>query len=157
MKVFIGILIGISLMFAFQKLMKEKDRPVEQVVTTPLQTDAATAIPPDFMVFYSQFHSDSIYQMKHINFPLEGFPAYADSLTVLEKTFRWQEEDWRMHRNMEERKQDFHKNLVQVSDGLIFEYIPTGDNKLWMERRFLKTGNEWRLIYFSDLNLRNND
>ena len=154
MKVFIGILIGISLMFAFQKIMKEKDRPSEQVVTTQSQTSDATNIPPDFLVFYTQFHSDSVYQLEHINFPLEGFPAYADSLTVVEKTFRWEKENWNIHRNMDERKQNFHKNLVQVSDGLIFEYIPTGDKKLWMERRFLKTGNEWRLIYFSDLNLR---
>lgn len=154
MKVLIGILIGISLMFAFQKIMKEKDRPVEQVVTTQSQIPVATNIPPDFLVFYAQFHSDSAYQLEHINFPLEGFPAYADSVTVAEKTFRWEKENWNVHRNMEERKQSFHENLVQVSDGLIFEYIPTGDKKLWMERRFLKTGNEWRLIYFSDLNLR---
>jgi len=154
MKVFIGILIGISLMFAFQKLMKEKDRPSTQVVTTQPQVSATSNIPPDFLVFYTQFHSDSLYQMDHINFPLEGLPAYADSITVLEKNYRYQKEDWRMHRNMEERKQSFHENLVQVSDGLIFEYIPTGDKKLWMERRFLKTGDEWRLIYFSGLNLR---
>ena len=154
MKVLIGILIGISLVFAFQKIMNDKEQPQEVETTMTAKGEEAETIPPDFLVFYTQFHSDSIYQMEHINFPLEGFPAYADSVTVADKTFKWEKEDWKMHKNMDERKDNFHKNLSVVSDGLIFEHVPTNDKKLWMERRFLKSNGEWRLIYFSDLNLR---
>ena len=155
MKVLIGILIGISLMFAFQKIMKEKDRAVDEVVTTPLQNKSANPIPGDFFVFYTKFHEDSLYQIEHINFPLEGVPPYADSLVLAENNFHWQKEDWRMHKILEDRKEHFHENLVLASDGLIFEFIPTGDEKLWIERRFLKSGKDWRLIYYSGLNKRN--
>ncbi len=155
MKTFIGILIGISLMFTFQKLMKEKDRTSETKSTTSVTANEAQSVPADFLVFYTQFHSDSMYQMSHIDFPLDGVPEYADSLTLAEGNFKWKRDDWKMHRNLELRKENFHENLFQPSDGLIFEFIPTGDKKLWIERRFLKSGGDWRLIYYSGLNLRN--
>lgn len=155
MKTFIGILIGISLMFTFQKLMKEKNRTSETKSTTSITANETQSVPADFLVFYTQFHSDSMYQMSHIDFPLDGVPEYADSLTLAEGNFKWQKEDWKMHRNLELRKENFHENLYQHSDGLILEFIPTGDKKLWIERRFLKSGGDWRLIYYSGLNLRN--
>ncbi len=156
MKIIIGILIGISLMFAFQKIMKDKDRPDEAVQTTAAEDNIAEAVPADFLVFYTQFHSDSSFQMAHIDFPLEGLPEYADSTILAEGNFKWQKDNWEMHRNLDARKEDFAENLRVISDGLIFEYIPTGgEKKLWIERRFMKTNGEWRMIYYSGLNYRN--
>lgn len=155
MKVIIGILIGISLMFAFQKIMNDKDRPAEDVQTTASNDNLSGQIPADFLVFYTQFHSDSTFQMAHINFPLEGLPEYADSTVLADGNFKWEKEGWEMHRNLDARKEDFAKNLRVVSDGLIFEHIPTGgETKLWIERRFMKTNEEWRMIYYSGLNFR---
>lgn len=156
MKIIIGILIGISLMFAFQKIMKDKDRPDEALQTTAAEDNIGEAVPADFLVFYTQFHSDSSYQMAHIDFPLEGLPEYADSTILAEGNFKWQKDNWEMHKNLDARKEDFAKNLRVISDGLIFEYIPTGgEKKLWIERRFMKTNGEWRMIYYSGLNYRN--
>lgn len=155
MKIIIGILIGISLMFAFQKIMNDQTPSQETVQTTASPANTAADIPADFLVFYTQFHSDSSYQMTHINFPLEGLPEYADSTVLADGNFKWQEADWEIHKNLDARKEDFAKNLRMISDGLIFELIPTsGDNKLWIERRFLKTNGEWRLIYYAGLNYR---
>ena len=161
MKVFIGILIGISLMFAIQKIWKEKERSEnDTVATTTVTTTPPTQkdqIPPDFLIFYSQFHNDSTFQMQHIDFPLDGIPNYADSLTLVEKNFRWQEEDWELHKLTERRKESFHEDLVILEDWLINEFISVGqgEKQLWMERRFMKSGGEWRLIYFSGLNKMN--
>lgn len=156
MKVIIGILIGISLMFAFQKIMNDKDRPTFENSIAYAEQSLPEQIPADFLVFYTQFHSDSLYQMKHINFPLEGLPAYADSTILAQGNFRWEKEGWEMHKNLDARKEEFAKNLVVVNDGLIFEFIPTGgEKKLWIERRFMKTNREWRMIYYSGLNFRN--
>lgn len=155
MKVIIGILIGISLMFAFQKIMNDKERPVEQVENVDTIGNSSEQIPADFLVFYTQFHSDSSYQMAHINFPLEGLPEYADSTILAQGNFKWEKEGWNMHKNLDARKEEFAKNLRVVSDGLIFELIPTGgEKKLWIERRFMKTNGEWRMIYYSGLNFR---
>lgn len=155
MKIIIGILIGISLMFAFQKIMNDKDPATEQVQTPNAPGNSVAEIPADFLVFYTQFHSDSSFQMSHIDFPLEGLPEYADSTILAEGNFKWQEENWEMHKNLDARKEDFAKNLTVVSDGLIFEFIPTGgEKKLWIERRFLKSNGDWRMIYYSGLNYR---
>jgi len=99
---------------------------------------------------------DSLFQMEHINFPLEGLPQYADSTLLVNKNFKWEKEDWRMHKNLDARKEDFSQNLSMVSDGLIFELIPAGDAKLnlYIERRFLKTNGDWRLIYYAGPNRR---
>lgn len=155
MKIIIGILIGISLMFAFQKIMNDKDPATEQVQTPNAPGNSVAEIPADFLVFYTQFHSDSSFQMSHIDFPLEGLPEYADSTILAEGNFKWQEENWEIHKNLDARKEDFAKNLTVVSDGLIFEFIPTGgEKKLWIERRFLKSNGDWRMIYYSGLNYR---
>ena len=155
MKIIIGILIGISLMFAFQKIMNDKNPTTEKVQTTAPQGNSVADIPADFLVFYTQFHSDSSYQMAHIDFPLEGLPEYADSTILAEGNFKWQEDDWEMHKNLDARKEDFAQNLRVISNGLIFEYIPTGgEKKLWIERRFMKTNGEWRMIYYSGFNYR---
>lgn len=155
MKIIIGILIGISLMFAFQKIMNDKDPATEKMQTTTSPSNSVAAVPADFLVFYTQFHSDSSFQMAHIGFPLEGLPEYADSTILADGNYKWQEDDWEVHRNLDARKEDFAQNLRVVSDGLIFEYIPTsGEKKLWIERRFLKTSGEWRMIYYSGLNYR---
>jgi len=155
MKIIIGILIGISMMFAFQKIMSEKDRSVDRIENIDTKANSTEQIPADFLVFYTQFHSDSIFQITHIDFPFEGLPEYADSTILAQGNFTWQKEDWEMHKNLDARKEDFVKNLLQVSDGLIFEFIPTGgEKKLWIERRFMKTNGDWRMIYYSGLNYR---
>jgi len=157
MKVFIGILIGISLMFAFQKLMNEKAKPEQEVVTTYSQPTEKQVIPPDFLIFYSQFHNDSLFQVEHINFPLAGLPNYADSVTVADNNYFWSKETWRMHQLTEQRKENFHEDLVVLDEGFIKEFISVGEGEqqLWMERRFLKSSGDWRLIYFAGLNKRN--
>lgn len=156
MKVIIGILIGISLMFAFQKIMNDKNPTSEEIQSTASLDNSVADVPADFLVFYTQFHSDSSFQMAHIDFPLEGLPEYADSTILANGNFKWQEEDWELHKNLDARKENFAQNLRVVSDGLIFEFIPTGgDKKLWIERRFMKTSGEWRMIYYSGLNYRN--
>lgn len=155
MKIIIGILIGISLMFAFQKIMNDQGHSAEEVQMTITQDDLPDPIPTDFLVFYTQFHSDSSFQMAHIDFPLEGLPEYADSTILASRNFKWEKENWEMHRNLDARKENFAQNLRVVSDGLIFESIPAGgEKKLWIERRFLKTNGEWRMIYYSGLNYR---
>ena len=151
MKTFIGILIGISLMFAFQKIMKEKDKPTTGA-TTALQSEKKLDIPPDFLLFYTKFHTDSLYQVEHITFPLEGMPPYNDSLAWAQPDFKWQKESWKMHKILKGRENSFLENLVPMGKDLIFEFTPTDDKKLWVARRFLKSNGEWKLIYYAGLN-----
>ena len=46
-----------------------------------LSKEVSKELPADFVAFYEKFHQDSAYQMAHIIFPLEGYPAQVDSAT----------------------------------------------------------------------------
>ena len=63
-----------------------------------LSKEVSKELPADFVTFYEKFHQDSSYQMAHIIFPLEGYPAQVDSAIMAEGTFRWYAETWRMHK-----------------------------------------------------------
>lgn len=109
-------------------------------------------LPDDFKVFYQQFHSDSIYQMEHIVFPLEGLPDRADSLTIAKGDFRWSKEEWRMQKAVDFDLSDYKRRIVPVNDVMIVEYILHNSGQLGMERRFAKFGDQWNLIYYSGIN-----
>ena len=106
----------------------------------------------DFAGFYERFHQDSLYQMEHIVFPLEGLPREADSATIASGTFRWQKDSWRMQRGFDLQNSSFEQQLIPVSEDLIIEKITHKAGGLGMQRRFARFGEEWFLIYYADLN-----
>ena len=55
----------------------------------PVLKGQVQGLPDDFVAFYEKFHADSAYQMAHIQFPLEGYPAQADSSVLAKGDFRW--------------------------------------------------------------------
>ncbi|MCB9285360.1 MAG: hypothetical protein H6563_14920 [Lewinellaceae bacterium] len=106
----------------------------------------------DFYSFYQSFHLDSAYQMDHILFPLEGLPANADSATIANGDFRWQAEDWKLHRPVDYETSDYRRELIPISKDIVVEKIIHRNGQTGMMRRFARLGDEWYLIYFADLN-----
>lgn len=108
-----------------------------------------TANDQDFDVFYAQFHADSLYQIDHIQFPLQGVSSRPEEHTP---SFRWQKEDWRMHRRFDEGNSNFRSEFTSIGDDLIIERIVHKNNGYGMERRFSRLdGQEWSLIYYASL------
>ncbi len=118
--------------------------------TTEAPVEGLTSL-PEFNAFYEQFHSDSLFQMEHIIFPLEGLPANADSLTFAEDNFRWQKEDWLMHRSLEDGA-GFSRDFQVLGDQIVVEYVRHSSGQVGMIRRFAKMGDKWYLIYYAGLN-----
>lgn len=115
--------------------------------------DAENSVPMDFMDFYMKFHQDSMYQLKHIQFPLKGMPAMAIDLTQDSiNNFYWQEEEWKVHRPFLGNEEEYLKEFRKISDNLISEFIIEKQMGYGMERRFAKLGGRWRLIYYMDMN-----
>jgi len=113
------------------------------------QDSSMQQLPEDFREFYEKFHRDSAFQMNHITFPLEGTRHVASIKgdTVME--YRWQKENWRMHRPFNNYDSLFTRKFYIVGDKIIIEKI-TGVNGLFnMERRFAKLNDGWNLIYYS--------
>lgn len=116
--------------------------------------DTATIkeIPQDFMQFYKSFHGDSLYQVDHISFPLEGLPSYAKKEELEDGKFYWSKDKWRFQRSIDFEFSDFERVLIPINDFLIEETILHKRDKLAIQRKYIKFGEEWTLIYYSGLN-----
>ena len=151
MKYLIGFVIGVTTTALFFMVWMRKEK--NQITTTPNDTtELVQTLPKDFNEFYQKFHQDSLYQMAHITFPLEGIPIQADSSTIVSGNFRFQKSDWRMHRDFDSSLGEFHKSISKITDGLIIEQITHDNGQFGMQRRFAKIGNEWNLIYYAAMN-----
>lgn len=108
----------------------------------------------EFYAFYQKFHRDSAFQMSRIRFPLEGFPNHAgmDSTVNRTETFYWESEDWVMHKPIDFEMSEFRRNLVPVTEDLIFERIVHKSGHYGMERKWAKLSDGWNLIYYVGMN-----
>jgi len=118
-------------------------QPQQQSGDTPTEKDNS------FEEFYDNFHKDSLYQIEHIQFPLQGVSS---NPTDHHSAFRWEREDWRMHKRFNEAESGFRSEFTQLGDDFIIERIVHNQGLYAMERRFSKLGgDEWYLIYYAAL------
>lgn len=103
----------------------------------------------DFAAFYEKFHQDSLYQINHISFPLEGLPPNA---LREDPSFRWHADDWQMHRPFNSRNAGFNTEQVRLGEDLVVEKIISSNGKFGMMRRFARLNGEWYLIYYAGMN-----
>lgn len=106
-----------------------------------------------FMDFYEKFHQDSVYQMAHITWPLEGVSLeQRDSTHAVEKKM-WEPQNWRMHRlDLLKDANAFEREWQLLGDVLITERLRWRAANFYMERRFAKQSDgEWALIYYADV------
>lgn len=119
----------------------------------PLATNSEAApLPEGFSDFYQKFHNDSLFQVEHIVFPLEGLPNNADSAIVAAKTFRWTPETWRMQRQVDFQVSEYKRDIVPLTETLVMERILHQSGDYGMVRRFAIVGGDWHLIYYAGVN-----
>ena len=106
----------------------------------------------DFDVFYGKFHQDSLFQIAHITFPLEGLPANADSIALSTNDFRWQLEDLQMHKPFDSKNGEFEIEFSSLGEDLIIEKVMHKSGTYGMLRRFARISGEWHLIYYAGFN-----
>lgn len=129
------LIVGVSVWWAWHK----------QKNTVP----EMNGLPADFTEFYQKFHTDSIFQMQHIQFPLEGLPNAADSSAI--GNFHWQRENWVMHRIIPDTS--FERAYRMPLDNMVEESIYTkGQFRFGVIRRFMKLEKDWSLIYYASSN-----
>ena len=153
MKYFIGFLAGVIVTSIFFTMKLRQMVNTTDEIAGEQQGYGATneSLPSDFLAFYQRFHDDSLYQLEHIIFPLQGIPAEADSATILDGKFRWQKENWVMHHPFENAEGQFARSLKKISDEMVIENI-TVAGQYGMQRRFSKSGDDWYLIYYAGMN-----
>jgi len=105
--------------------------------TVPLDEVFSSELPEDFLSFYMKFHADSSFQLAHIVFPLK---AKADGSSFVR-------EDWLMHRPFDDNDGEYTQDFINMN-GLITERISSTNQVYKMERRFIKSGGNYQLIYY---------
>lgn len=108
-------------------------------------------VPSDFADFYTQFHTDSAYQMQHILFPLDGRPASGDNQDF-DEPHTWEKTSWKLH-NFDHFDPDQYTVSRKVTDStLVTEFIIDRASGYGIKRRFAKFSDEWYLIYYDAMN-----
>ena len=152
MKYLIGFIGGVfftTLVFLFMNRSKEATPATPQ---TPVTETTPVSIPDDFEDFYNKFHNDSVYQLAHVIFPLEGIPSTTDSLTLAQGGYRWQQSDWVIHRPFDAMGGEFIRELRRISDEMVIEEIQHNSGQYGMQRRFARFNDGWYLIYYAGMN-----
>ena len=103
----------------------------------------------DFATFYEQFLRDSSFQMDRVRFPLPGEKVTAE---VMDSTYRWQRNDWRMLSEPEFDSTYFTRDLT-VTDTLATDEIAGKDSGLYFKMVYRPVDKKWHLVYLVDRDL----
>ena len=105
------------------------------------------SLPEDFRAFYNQFHTDSLFQLEHITFPLDGVEKANDGPVDILLPIKWKKEDWVLHKPFNDHNGSFERSYSIVGP-VIIENISDKNDFFAMERRFALIDNEWHLIFY---------
>ena len=106
----------------------------------------------EFKIFYDRFSKDSVFQMEHIVFPLEGVRAPIDSLDIASDSFRWQMNEWKLQKEYDDVEGTFTREFLDIG-GLVIERISDTSGKFTMERRFGRLSAGWHLIFYREMGM----
>lgn len=117
--------------------------------TTHASKDVGLVTSEEFIQFYNKFHSDSLFQINHIVFPLEGHIYNEDNE---KEKILWTTDTWKIHRAFDDMGGTFTRSYSEFG-GIISEKIQDDKSISSMERRFSKIQNKWYLIYYDPIHL----
>ena len=131
-KKLLGLIILLSSLLFLQSC-KGKEEPV----AVDLSDQEVVELPQGFVDFYTKFHEDSTFQIEHIAFPLQS----EDSAQMYMK------EDWVIHQAFNDFGGTYFRDF-QVVGNLVIETMGDKSGLLVITRRFAKTSDGWRLIFY---------
>ncbi len=157
MKYVLSFLLGVLLtavFFIFYLKNRLATTTISEVTTEQeiVQGDPAPAgLPDGFRKFYENFHRDSVFQLNHIRFPLEGIPE-RETEQMDFSNFYWKKENWTMHRPFNAMDGSFIRNFQPIGEDMVIENIRHAEANYGMQRRFSRDGDDWSLIYYAAMN-----
>ena len=149
-KAIISLLV-ISAVFLFMKKINSPSQEAsdEEITQIPISENK---LPDDFHTFYNQFHTDSIFQLSRIVFPLKGIAQSKDSTKVIEEVL-WARENWVIHRPFNNHEGTFEREFTNTAN-IISEIISANSGLFTLEKRYAKLSGEWHLIFYQELIMR---
>ena len=126
------------------KTAKVGEKPAAKTEKVAAKKPAAVE---NFDSFYDRFHTDSLFQISRVKFPIEGFCVSSDTIA------KWSTKNWLMIRT---RIYDVDKTQYKVSynktDKTCTERVWIENAGLVTECRFELIGGKWWLVYLQDEN-----
>nr|WP_294779386.1 hypothetical protein [uncultured Flavobacterium sp.] len=103
----------------------------------------------NFEEFNKKFHSDSLFQVSRIDFPIEGKHVYGF------EQYSWSRKNWQFQAVPVAEKSEIgeYQHSLIKTDTLITERFWIPDSGFEVERQFKLIKNKWFLIYYNDINL----
>lgn len=105
--------------------------------TTESTDTAVIELEKDFVEFYNKFHTDSIFQLQSINFPLQ---APEDSIT-------WTVDNWILHQPFDDYGGKFRREFTPAGQ-IVLEKIYDANGFFMMNRRWARLSDGWKLIFY---------
>ncbi len=146
----IGILLSI---FFLLTLIPSCRNTSSSAKDSPPSMQEQNTLPQDFISFYDKFHTDSLYQLNHIVWPLRGIPRVTNQSVEELQKFEWKKKDWVLHSKPDPADKELIIEYDLSVPNIITENIHFRNTELRMMRRFAKSNKgEWFLIYYAALN-----
>jgi hypothetical protein len=113
---------------------------------------AEAPLPADFDAFYQRFHTDSLFQMERITWPLSGSKGTMADSTQTSVAHNWTRDQWIMHRNIALNQDEFIQKFIPIGDVIVVEKIYARGGPYGLEKRYARqTDGQWALIFYADL------
>ena len=106
----------------------------------------SSELPSGFHGFYDDFHSDSLFQLNHIVFPLKGQMIRKDSMETISLEKEYLANDWKLHKPFQSDA-GYNRNFTVMGD-LVIEKMVDNMGLFTVERRWGKVDTTWSLIYY---------
>lgn len=123
------------------------DRTAQKGTQTESTTAKKKSSVEDFDKFYNRFHTDSLFQISRVKFPIDGFCVSSDTVA------KWSTQNWLMMRT---RIYDVDTTKYKISynktDKTFTERVWIENAGLVTECRFELIGGKWWLVYLQDEN-----
>jgi hypothetical protein len=105
--------------------------------------------PENFEEFNKKFHSDSLFQVSRVDFPIEG-----KHVSGFEQ-YNWTRKNWQFQAIPVAEKTEIgeYQHSLLKTDTLVTEKFWIPNSGFEVERQFKLIKNKWVLIYYNDINL----
>lgn len=133
-----------SLVFLLSNCKNKSPQPLQQ-------TRAEAELPKDFLEFYQKFHTDSTYQMAHIEWPLKGESGVSQDTLAKRQLTEWTPENWHLMHLPDTTMSTLKRSFETVGEVMIIEKMSYPMVGFGYERQFYKEEDgQWRLIFYGE-------
>jgi len=125
-----------------------KNKVLKESNLNATKTLKTTAV-ESFDEFNKKFHSDSVFQVSRVDFPIDG--KHVSGF----QQYSWTQKNWQFQAIPVSDQTEIgeYQHSLEKTDTLIIEKFWIPDSGFEVERQFKLIKNQWFLIYYNDINL----